>query len=67
MDHETHWRRLALQFDEHRISALWHLRAMLEDPIAHASIAREFLAAPPLPGEAVLAQRIAKLAEEKAS
>jgi len=55
------WRRLALQFDAHRIQALSNLRAMLEDPIAHANVVREFLKAPPLSGEVILANRIKTL------
>lgn len=44
---QNDWRKLALQFDQQRMSALWHLRALLQDPEAHATAAREFLAAPP--------------------
>ena len=44
----THkWRDLALQFDAHRMSAVAHLKAMLQDPAKHADVAREFLSAPP--------------------
>jgi hypothetical protein len=60
------WRRLALQFDGHRMQALGHLRAMLQDPAKHAPVATEFLGAPPLSGEKVLAQRIAALALQAA-
>jgi hypothetical protein len=60
------WRRLALQFDGHRMQALGHLRAMLADPQAHAERAAEFLAAPPLSGEQVLAERIRALAAPQA-
>lgn len=58
---EDGWRRLALQFDGHRMQALHHLRAMLQDPAKHAPVATEFLCAPPLSGEAVLASRIATI------
>lgn len=61
------WRRLALQFDDHRMQALGHLRAMLADPQAHADRATVFLAAPPLSGEQVLAERIRALAAPQAS
>jgi hypothetical protein len=44
---ENKWRTLALQFDAHRMSALVHLRAMVQDPAKHADVAREFLSAPP--------------------
>jgi len=56
------WRRLAFQFDEHRMQALNHLRAMLADPKAHAYLVTEFLAAPPINGEQVLAERVRSLA-----
>lgn len=58
------WRRLALQFDNHRMQALGHLRQLvrIDDGYAEAQSAEQFLAAPPLDGEAVLAQRIAALA-----
>lgn len=61
------WRRLALQFDGHRMQALGHLRVMLADPQAHADRVTEFLAAPPLSGEQVLAERIRALAAPQAS
>lgn len=57
------WRRLALQFDGHRLQALGHLKAMLQDSTAHRANAEQFLAAGPLSGEVVLAERIAALAE----
>lgn len=41
------WRKLALQFDGHRMQALSHLRSMVSDPAKHAAIAVEFLAAAP--------------------
>lgn len=58
------WRRLALQFDNHRMQALWHLRAVVnaDNSTLEAKVAEDFLKAPPLDGEAVLAQRIAALA-----
>lgn len=63
-DAADEWRRLALQFDEHRMLALWHLRRLVrtDDGYPEAKEAEQFLASPPLPGEAVLAQRIAALA-----
>ena len=59
---KNEWRRLALQFDEHRMQALWHLKCMLKDPEAHRAIAEGFVNAPPLSGEEVLKQRIQELA-----
>lgn len=56
------WRRLALQFDNHRMQALWHLKAVLLSPSRHRHAAAAFLAEPPLDGEKVLADRIAQIA-----
>lgn len=56
------WRRLALQFDGHRMQAISHLKCMLEFAAKHRDAAEAFLAAAPLSGEAVLAERIAQLA-----
>lgn len=65
-DASDEWRRLALQFDGHRMQALAHLRRLLAHPQDHAGAVAEFLAAPPKPGELVLAQRIAELATPQA-
>lgn len=61
---ENGWRRLALQFDGHRMQALHHLRAMTQDPAKHMEHALAFLSAGPLPGEVVLAQRVAAIARK---
>lgn len=63
-DGESAWRRLALQFDGHRMQAIGHIHMLLADQDKHASVAAEFLKAGPLSGEAVLAQRIAALASQ---
>ena len=57
------WRRLALQFDHHRLQALGHLKAIPhpDSSVDEYKTAELFLKAPPLDGESVLAQRIAKL------
>ena len=57
------WRKLALQFDNHRLQALGHLKAILhpDSSVDEYKTAELFLKAPPLDGESVLAQRIAKL------
>ena len=58
------WRRLALQFDNHRMQAIGHLKAVT-NPAAcfdKYKAAKAFLNAPPLGGEEVLAQRITTLA-----
>lgn len=57
------WRRLALQFDNHRMQALGHLKAILhpDSSVDEYKAAELFLKAPPLDGESVLAQRIAEL------
>jgi hypothetical protein len=58
------WRRLALQFDNHRMQALGHLKAVVNPGAVFDAYkaAKAFLNAPPLDGEEVLAQRIAELA-----
>lgn len=58
------WRQLALQFDGHCMQALYHIRALLADYNTHAPIATEFLNAPPLSGEAVLAQRLSQMVDD---
>jgi len=64
IDADAHWRRLALQFDNHRMQALWHLKALLKDPEGHKAAVEKFLSEPPLSGEKVLKQRIKAIAEE---
>lgn len=66
-DEDSDWRRLALQFDGHRMQALGHLKAMVQDPAAHTPVVEQFLAAGPLSGEEVLAERIKAIAERTAS
>lgn len=59
------WRRLALQFDGHRMSALWFLKALVRSP-GDAELterADEFLKQPPLSGEQELANRLASMLE----
>lgn len=60
---ESEWRRLALQFDQHRMQALWHLKCLLADPQGHKEQAELFLSAAPLSGEEVLAERIKAIAD----
>ncbi len=60
---EESWRRLALQFDGHRMQALWHLKCLIANPEAHKEAALKFLASPPLSGEEVLAKRIRQMKE----
>ena len=59
----SNWRRLALQFDGHRMTALGHLKAILhpDSSVDEYKAAELFLKAPPLDGESVLAQRITEL------
>lgn len=52
----AHWRELALQFDNHRMAALWHLKALLQSQ-EHAGVAHDFLDAPPMAGHEVVAER----------
>ena len=60
------WRRLALQFDNHRMQAIGHLKAVTNPSACFDKYkaAKAFLNAPPLGGEEVLAQRIATLAAQ---
>lgn len=51
-----HWRDLALQFDNHRMKALWHLKTLVSD-IGHYDAARNFLSEPPIQASA-LQQRL---------
>lgn len=56
-------RRLALQFDSHRMQAICFLKQILKgSPDTEFSSAREFLKAAPLPGEEVLRKRMAGIA-----
>jgi hypothetical protein len=51
-----HWRDLALQFDNHRMAALWHLKKVLNDTSA-SDEASAFLENPPLAAHEVVAER----------
>lgn len=44
-----HWRNLGLQFDAHRMQALWHLKALLQSR-EHESVAHDFLDSAPAQG-----------------
>ena len=64
---EDEWRRLALQFDAHRIQAMGWLKALVERRPEHvAAPVKEFLKAPPLSGEKVLAERLSAMAQPTA-
>lgn len=65
-DDNDEWRNLALQFDNHRMQAIGHLKAMVSDPQKHARIAATFLGEGPLDGESVLAERIKDIARRTA-
>jgi hypothetical protein len=41
------WRKLAHQFDRHRMQAIAHLKTLLENPESHRQAVIDFLAAPP--------------------
>lgn len=58
---DTDWRRLAMQFDGHRMQALGNLRLMVQDPQGHRAQAEAFLSAGPLSGEKVLEERIKEI------
>ncbi|NCQ51906.1 hypothetical protein GW796_08435 [archaeon] len=64
---ESEWRRLALQFDEHRMQAIGHLKCLLQDPQGHRESAEKFLTSSPLSGEIVLEERLKDIAERRAS
>ena len=63
LDSLKHWRDLALQFDNHRMRALWHLKTLVSDG-AHYEAAAAFLAEPPIPATD-LQQRLT-VAEQRA-
>lgn len=58
------WRDLALQFDNHRMAALWHLKAFLQSN-EHETAAHDFLCSPPLAAHEVVAERDALKADKK--
>lgn len=60
------WRQLALQFDGHRMQALGYLKALLRGEKDMETGARGFIASPPIPGEQVLAERLAAIAWQPA-
>ncbi len=47
LDDMQHWRDLALQFDNHRMKAMWHLKTLVSDG-AHYDAACKFLEEPPV-------------------
>jgi hypothetical protein len=59
------WRNLAMQFDGHRMEAIWHLKELMNNPEGHREAVEKFLAAPPLSGEEVLVARIKEITSEK--
>lgn len=63
---ELKWRELALQFDGHRMQALWFLKQILKElPDEQFKDARDFLSAGPLSGEEVLRNRIGEMADAR--
>ncbi|WP_246871097.1 hypothetical protein [Pantoea ananatis] len=61
---EMKWRDLALQFDAHRMQAISLLKMIIKDvPDDQYLLARNFIESAPLPGEEVLRNRIAEIAE----
>lgn len=60
-----HWRDLALQFDNHRMIALWHLKTLAINP-SYAPAVSEFLASPPLPSSEVV-QRLTAAEQRNAT
>lgn len=66
LEHANQWRDLALQFDGHRMQALGYLKALLRGEKDLETGARNFIASPPLSGEAVLTERLAQLSQAQA-
>ena len=61
---EMKWRDLALQFDGHRMQAISLLKMIIKDASDDQYLSvRNFLKSGPLPGEEVLRNRIAEIAE----
>ena len=54
------WRDLALTFDNHRMQALWHLRAVVDSPRLARDAAMAFLKGAPK-GEAEAARELVRL------
>lgn len=52
----SHWRDLALQLDNHRMQALWHLKRVLANENS-MSDAQSFLSNPPLSASEIVAER----------
>lgn len=66
MSTEMKWRDLALQFDGHRLQAIWFLKQVLSElPEDQFPDARKFLNEGPLPGEEILRQRILAMSMSK--
>jgi len=57
-DGQAAWRRLAFQFDEHRVRALKHLESLLLDPEGYLIEAEQFLRAGPDNGVTVMHARL---------
>lgn len=51
----THWRDLALQFDNHRMLAIWHLKALVSGE-GSVDCAKSFLGKPPTAAHEVVAE-----------
>lgn len=59
------WRDLALQFDAHRMQAIQLLKLARDSGLANRKQIDEFLAAPPISGEKVLADRLDAIAQKE--
>lgn len=67
-DTENQLRRLALQFDGHRMQTIGWLKSVVEHlPEQVAAPVKDFLKAPPLSGEKVLSERLVAMAQPAAS
>lgn len=64
MSTEMKWRDLALQFDGHRMQALWFLKQILNAlPETEFTEAREFMQAGPIPDKEIPRRRSENIAK----
>jgi len=62
----TNWRNLALQYDRHRMNALWWLRS-IKDGTATIEDIEEFLKSVPENGETIVKQYLDEVARQQGS
>ena len=62
----TNWRNLALQYDRHRMNALWWLRSVVEGTATKEDI-EKFLKSVPENGETIVKQYLDEVAKQQGS